>query len=81
MFTRLAILALVATTAFAQDTCRTDDGKEGVCVDWRYYTCTAGVETGLCPGDSNIRCCLNCDAACRQHFAMKMFDMSISIFF
>ena len=27
----------------------------GQCVDWRYYVCHAGVESGICPGDSNIR--------------------------
>ena len=65
MHTTFAILALAATSALAQDNACTTAG--GVCVDWRYYTCTAGVETGLCPGDSNQRCCRNCDAACESN--------------
>ncbi len=44
--------------------CVTDDGREGTCVDYRYYVCHAGVVQGLCSGDSNIRCCLDCDAEC-----------------
>ena len=43
------------------------EDKGGQCVDWRYYVCHAGVETGICPGDSNIRCCLNCDATCQDN--------------
>jgi len=40
--------------------------KGGTCVDWRYYICHAGVEQGLCPGDSNMRCCLECDQKCQE---------------
>ncbi len=36
----------------------------GQCVDWRYYVCNAGVSTGLCRGDENVRCCLYCDQEC-----------------
>ena len=39
----------------------------GTCVDWRYYVCHAGVESGLCDGDSNRRCCLDCDATCEAN--------------
>ncbi|TRY68830.1 hypothetical protein TCAL_15127 [Tigriopus californicus] len=39
----------------------------GTCVDWRYYVCNGGVETGLCTGDSNIRCCLSCDQTCQDN--------------
>ena len=60
LFTSSLLLALAA----GQETCQTPDGRTGVCVDWRYYVCHAGVETGLCSGDSNIRCCLDCDATC-----------------
>ena len=31
------------------------EDKGGQCIDWRYYVCHAGVESGICPGDSNIR--------------------------
>jgi hypothetical protein len=27
----------------------------GTCVDWRNYVCHAGIQSGICPGDSNIR--------------------------
>ena len=43
------------------------EDKGGQCVDWRYYVCHAGVETGICPGDSNIRCCLDCDQTCQSN--------------
>uniref|UniRef100_H2ZDV9 Peptidase M15C domain-containing protein n=1 Tax=Ciona savignyi TaxID=51511 RepID=H2ZDV9_CIOSA len=36
----------------------------GSCVDYRYFVCNGGVETGLCDGDSNRRCCLKCDTTC-----------------
>merc|ERR1711872_580804 len=42
------------------------EDKGGSCVDWRYFVCHAGVEKGICPGDSNIRCCLNCDQRCQD---------------
>ncbi|CAK8673884.1 unnamed protein product [Clavelina lepadiformis] len=36
----------------------------GTCLDYRYYFCTAGFEQGLCDGDSNRKCCLECDQTC-----------------
>ena len=33
-------------------------------MNWDYYLCTAGWETGLCSGASNIRCCKPCDRTC-----------------
>ena len=38
----------------------------GTCLNWDYYYCTAGWETGLCNGESNIRCCKPCDRACQN---------------
>lgn len=38
----------------------------GTCQDWRNSKCTAGYETGLCSGDTNIRCCKPCDQTCKQ---------------
>jgi len=43
------------------------EDKGGQCIDWRYYVCHAGVESGICPGDSNIRCCLHCDSTCQSN--------------
>jgi len=46
----------------------TDSGCDrinGQCLDWRYYKCTAGYETGLCSGDSNRKCCKPCDTTCQ----------------
>ena len=34
-------------------------------MDWTTNKCTAGYETGLCSGDSNNRCCKNCDQTCK----------------
>ena len=33
----------------------------------RHYICHAGVESGLCPGDADIRCCLHCDDTCQTN--------------
>jgi len=63
----LVSLLLVVGTTWAQDPADqpcVDAG--GSCVDWRYYVCHGGVETGLCGGDSNRRCCLTCDSACQD---------------
>ena len=38
----------------------------GTCLNWDYYLCTAGWETGLCSGASNIRCCKPCDRNCQN---------------
>jgi len=38
----------------------------GTCLNWDYYLCTAGWETGLCSGASNIRCCKPCDRSCQN---------------
>jgi len=38
--------------------------KGGQCLDYRYYICTAGYESGLCDGDSNVKCCMDCDDTC-----------------
>ena len=43
------------------------EDQGGQCVDWRYYVCHAGLEVGLCPGDTNIRCCLHCDQICQDN--------------
>ena len=40
------------TTILSGGACEEQGGQ---CVDWRYYVCHAGVESGICPGDSNIR--------------------------
>ncbi len=61
-YTLCIFLAMLATSALAQSDCEKIGGQ---CVDWRYYVCHAGVETGLCPGDSNMRCCLSCDDTCK----------------
>lgn len=36
------------------------------CLNWDYYLCTAGWESGLCDGQSNIRCCRPCDRSCQN---------------
>merc|ERR1711953_1105764 len=36
----------------------------GSCLNWDYYLCTAGWETGLCSGPNNIKCCNECNQAC-----------------
>merc|ERR1711872_509482 len=54
----LAALQLVAASN------RGCTSKGGQCLDYRYYICTAGYETGLCDGDSNVRCCMDCDDTC-----------------
>ena len=36
-----------------------------MCLDWRYYICTAGYSDGLCDGDKNRKCCQNCDRTCQ----------------
>ncbi|CAK8683556.1 unnamed protein product [Clavelina lepadiformis] len=59
---RLTILLFSASCVLASDLSCTLQG--GTCVDWRYYKCSAGVETGLCDGDSNRRCCLDCSSQC-----------------
>merc|ERR1712133_114730 len=38
----------------------------GTCLNWDYYLCTAGWETGLCSGASSIRCCKPCDRSCQN---------------
>ena len=38
----------------------------GTCLNWDYYICTAGWETGLCDGQSNRRCCKPCDRSCQN---------------
>ncbi|CAG0896719.1 unnamed protein product, partial [Darwinula stevensoni] len=45
------------------------EGIGGQCLNWQNYLCTAGYETGLCPGDSNVRCCLPCNQACMDQEA------------
>eukprot|EP00094_Tigriopus_californicus_P004622 TCALIF_04450-PA protein Name:"Similar to PGRP-SC2 Peptidoglycan-recognition protein SC2 (Drosophila melanogaster)" AED:0.37 eAED:0.37 QI:5/1/0.88/1/1/1/9/247/304 len=64
---KLAVVALLAVHAqsisLRQDEACTNQG--GSCVNWQYYVCHGGVETGLCNGDSNIRCCLPCDDQCQ----------------
>jgi len=42
------------------------DAINGDCLDWRYYKCTAGYESGLCSGDNNRKCCNNCNATCKR---------------
>eukprot|EP00090_Calanus_glacialis_P006361 TRINITY_DN14963_c0_g1_i2.p1 TRINITY_DN14963_c0_g1~~TRINITY_DN14963_c0_g1_i2.p1 ORF type:complete len:243 (-),score=48.51 TRINITY_DN14963_c0_g1_i2:58-786(-) len=42
----------------------------GTCLDWRYNVCHGGVETGLCPGDTNVRCCHKCDYGCEHNEAV-----------
>jgi len=59
------LILIMACGTYAQDQACIDAG--GSCVDWRYYVCHGGVETGLCGGDSNRRCCLNCDATCQSN--------------
>lgn len=65
-----AICSLLLVLGFVHegkaDAC-TDIG--GTCLDWRNYKCTAGYVTGLCPGDSNIRCCQLCDQTCLSNEA------------
>lgn len=39
--------------------------RDGICQDWTQHICTAGYRSGLCPGQSAIKCCLPCDAACQ----------------
>nr|XP_039262197.1 ankyrin repeat and protein kinase domain-containing protein 1-like isoform X1 [Styela clava] len=39
--------------------------REGKCINWTDYKCIAGYRSGLCTGDSVIRCCLACDAQCK----------------
>ena len=56
----LALLTLLTASVTAQDC----EDLGGQCLDWEDYICHAGWETGLCPGDENIRCCLSCDAEC-----------------
>ena len=41
--------------------------KGGTCTDWRYTTCNAGYERGICPGDNNQRCCLYCSPTCEAN--------------
>ena len=36
-----------------------------MCLDLRYYICTAGFSGGLCDGDKNQKCCRNCDRTCQ----------------
>ncbi len=57
------LLALLAPSTLAQGAC---EAQGGTCVDWRYYICHGGVEQGLCDGDSNNRCCMECDAECKD---------------
>ena len=39
----------------------------GTCLNWDYYLCTAGWETGLCTNEqSDIRCCKPCDRSCQN---------------
>nr|XP_002122335.1 lysozyme 3-like [Ciona intestinalis] len=54
---------LVATVAASDYRCTNQGGS---CVDYRYYVCNGGVENGLCDGDSNRRCCLECDNSCQS---------------
>jgi len=56
----LSILALQLVAASN----RACTNKGGTCLDYRYYICTAGYETGLCDGDSNVKCCMDCDSTC-----------------
>jgi len=68
LFNSRTIISLMLILNFlslgASDTGCTLQG--GTCVDWRYYVCNAGVESGLCNGDSNRRCCLECNSFCKK---------------
>ena len=44
-----------APDLFGQERDTRCTAKGGSCLDWRYYICTAGYETGLCNGDNNRR--------------------------
>ncbi|XP_061436645.1 lysozyme g-like isoform X1 [Lethenteron reissneri] len=55
------ILLFVSSAAAADSACT---GQGGECLDWRTTVCRAGVATSLCNGDSNRRCCLQCNSAC-----------------
>nr|XP_039265697.1 lysozyme g-like [Styela clava] len=63
----VVVLALIGLAAASDWGC-TKDG--GTCQDYRNAVCTAGYETGLCDGDSNRRCCLQCSASCASSEAM-----------
>jgi len=67
----LLLLAAAVANALPPQSRNTkqDDGCTsigGTCKDWRYNPCTAGYSTGLCSGDNNNRCCLNCDQTCQN---------------
>ena len=58
---------IVGAFAFDDDVAVTDaacDRIGGSCLNWDYYLCTAGWETGLCSGPNNIKCCKECNQAC-----------------
>ncbi|XP_078493975.1 lysozyme g [Ciona intestinalis] len=56
------VICLLVGLCAASDLACTRNG--GTCLDYRYYLCTAGYEQGLCDGDSNRRCCQDCDNTC-----------------
>lgn len=61
---------LFASAAWASDNAAPADAAcdriGGTCLNWDYYLCTAGWETGLCSGANNIKCCNNCDRSCQN---------------
>lgn len=64
---------IILSAAIGDSAC-TSQG--GTCLNWLYYKCTAGYETGLCSGDSNNRCCLPCDSSCKLRFTVVLLNIS-----
>jgi len=61
MFRFLALMLALQLVASSDRSCT---NKGGTCLDYRYYKCTAGYVDGLCDGDSNRKCCQDCDDDC-----------------
>merc|ERR1719394_90630 len=61
LFSTVVIGALAVEAEIKDAAC---EARGGTCLNWKHYKCTAGYEQGLCSGDSDRRCCLNCDAQC-----------------
>ena len=54
---------------FAETRDRQCEAIGGDCLNWDWYFCTAGWETGLCSGGNEIKCCKPCDRNCQVRVA------------
>merc|ERR1711970_479911 len=67
---RMKFFALLALAQANDDDVAEFDTKctniGGTCLNWDHYKCTAGWESGLCSGASNIKCCKPCNKSCQN---------------